>query len=311
MSQLDGKILRAAMHAQLDAGTVAKGRAYQMQRRVLGCTVAGAPGQGWLITADVRGSRPTPYQAEVKIAENEGDWEIDGSCSCPMELNCKHVAAVLLHVLEGPEQWFAPVYQADFLGGQFPPALPSAIAPAPRLDHRWDSWLLRLDQVAAAAGAGDADRLASRSDVPERIVYVLKPHQGRLKVELAVARRLKTGGWGQPQSYQFSNVLYTQPPARFVQPLDVELVRRLMLAQGTFNTYELFLEGAQGAGVLKEILATGRCHWRGSGKQHPPLTLGAARPATPAWVADPRGRQSPAFKAAPPATDILPMSPPW
>ncbi len=176
-----------------------------------------------------------------------------------MELDCKHVAAVLLHVLEGPEQWFAPVFQADFLGGHFPPALPSGAAPAPQLDHRWDSWLLRLDQVAAASDSGDADRLASGNDVPERIIYLLKPQQGRLKVELAVARQLKNGGWGQPQSYQFSNVLYNQPPARFVQPLDVELVRRLMLAQGAFNTYELFLEGSQGTEVLKNILATGRC----------------------------------------------------
>jgi len=309
MSQLDGKTLRAALHAQLDAGTVAKGRAYQMQRRVLSCIVAGATGSEWSITADVRGSRATPYQVDITITKADADWEIGGFCSCPMEMDCKHVAATLLHVLERPEQWFAPIYQVDLPGGQFAPARASAVAP--QLDYRWESWLRSLDQIAAAPASDEADQPASTQDVPERIVYILKLQQPRLAVELAVARQLKAGGWGQPQSYQFSNVLYGQPPARFVRPLDVELVRKLMLAQGTFNTYELFLDGAKGGELLQELIATERCHWRGGGKHRPVLTLGTPRPATPVWVADAHGRQSPAFKASPAATHILPLSPPW
>src|ERR1041385_2083317 len=119
------------------------------------------------------------------------------------------------------------------------------------------------------------------------------------------------GGSGQPQNLYRGNVLYNHPPAPFVRPGDVVLARKAMLAQASFNAFELFLEGVAGAELLKEILATGRCHWRGSGKQHPVLTLGAARPAQPTWIADGQGRQRPGFNVAPPATGFLPFAPPW
>src|SRR5205823_5651731 len=137
---------------------------------------------------------------------------------------------------------------------------------------------------------------------PEEIHFVLRPQHGRLKLELAVLRRLKTGGYGQARSFYLGNLLYNNPPAAFVRPVDVLLARKAMLAQGNFNTLELFLEGVAGAELLKEFLATGRCHWRGSGKQHPVLKLGPARPAQPAWIADGHGQQRPGFHVTPPAT---------
>src|SRR5439155_1241221 len=143
------------------------------------------------------------------------------------------------------------------------------------------------------------------------IQYILRRQSGRLKLELAVVRRLKAGGYGQPRNFALGNVLYNHPPAPFVRPADVLLVRKAMLAQATFNAFELFLEGVAGAGLLKEVLATGRCHWRGSGKQHPLLALGPARSARPAWIADAHGRQRPGFHVTPPVTNLLPLAPPW
>src|SRR2546425_6721823 len=107
MLQLDARTLGAAVRAHFDAHTLAKGRVYQHQRRVQNCQVALADSGGWLIAADVRGTQPTPYGVEIELSTaGDGTPVIQGSCSCPMAEDCKHVAAVLLHLLEKPEQWF-------------------------------------------------------------------------------------------------------------------------------------------------------------------------------------------------------------
>ena len=268
------------MQAHFDTHTLAKGRVYQRQSRVQNCLVTLAESGGWLIAADVRGSQLTPYGVEIQLSSDDDTPVIEGSCSCPMVGDCKHVAAVLLHVLEKPEQWFN---QWTALASDAAPSLLTTPLPSPGLDGVWDGWLRQLDQAArAASGSDDALALSGKPpDSSDEIHYILRRQSGRLKLELAVVRRLKAGGFGQPQSFSLGNVLYNHPPAPFVRPVDVLLVRKAMLAQATFNAFELFLEGVVGAGLLKEILATGRCRWRGGGKQRPVLALGPARSAQP------------------------------
>src|SRR5207245_1577767 len=83
------------------------------------------------------------------------------------------------------------------------------------LDVQWDGWLRQLDKAArAASGSGDALALRETPpDSPEEIHYILRRQSGRLKLELAVVRRLKAGGYGQPRNFALGNVLYNQPPA--------------------------------------------------------------------------------------------------
>src|SRR6266516_667281 len=310
MSELDARTLGAAVHAHFDTHTLAKGRVYQQQRRVQNCLFTLAEPRGWIIAADVRGSQPTPYGVEIQLSGGDGTPVIQGSCSCPMAGDCKHVAAVLLQVLEKPEQRFN---QRTALASDAASSLFTTPLTSPGLDGQWDAWLRQLDQAARAASGSD-DELGLRGtppDSPDEIHYILRRQSGRLKIELAVVRRLKAGGFGQPQTFSLGNVLYNQPPAPFVRPVDVRLVRKAMLAQATFNAFERFLEGVAGAGLLKEILATGRCRWRGGGKQRPVLALGPARSAQPTWIADAQGRQRPGFHVTPPGTALLPLAPPW
>jgi superfamily II DNA or RNA helicase len=158
-------------------------------------------------------------------------------------------------------------------------------------------------RTGAPAQESDADE--------ERLLYILRPVPGKVKLEFAVARRLKAGGYGLPRVCYVGNLLNTNPPPPFLRPLDVELARKVMLAQRVFNTWDPMLEGVAGAALLKEILATGRCHWRGGGKGHPSLTLGEARTAKPEWRPDAQGRQHAGFAVEPEPTAILPFAPPW
>jgi SNF2 family DNA or RNA helicase len=153
---------------------------------------------------------------------------------------------------------------------------------------------------------------ASKSVEPaERLVYILSEMYGQVKVELSVMKALKKGGYGQPRAYQLSNLLSHQAFPAFVRPLDVQLGRKILLAQPSLNTYDVRLANAAGAELLPELLATGRCHWRGAGKKSRPLAPGAARPAKPVWNIDEKGCQRPTFQIDPPAARVLPVSPPW
>lgn len=68
----------------------ARGRDYALRGRVRDLAIAG---QGELISAEVQGSGRRAYQTLI-VRGAEGGWV--GSCSCPVGVNCKHSAAVLL-----------------------------------------------------------------------------------------------------------------------------------------------------------------------------------------------------------------------
>ena len=82
---------------ELGAATVDKGELLWIDNRVRQVqAVAG----GTLISGSVFGSRPRPYSQTIMLASNGRAVTINGFCSCPVGVNCKHVAAVLLQHLE-------------------------------------------------------------------------------------------------------------------------------------------------------------------------------------------------------------------
>ncbi|HSH14823.1 MAG TPA: DEAD/DEAH box helicase, partial [Verrucomicrobiae bacterium] len=175
-----------------------------------------------------------------------------------------------------------------------------------KMDPLLNSWLERIATTLEMAPI----ETPPEENREEQLRYVLKPEHGRIRLELAHVRALKAGGFGQPRNCTLSSLLNPYRTAA-VADADVELARKIVLAQKQFNTYEAFLEGEQGARLLPLLLATGRCHWRGCGKQRPPLTPGEPRKATAEWEVDNRGSQKPVFKSEPPVTAILPVSPLW
>lgn len=51
-----------------------------------------------VLTAAVHGSEPRPYRCEIELALTKDGFSrpVDSSCTCPLDWNCKHVAATLL-----------------------------------------------------------------------------------------------------------------------------------------------------------------------------------------------------------------------
>ncbi len=254
--------------AFFSSSAFAKARAYQAEGRVSGLKI---DAESQEIRASVRGSHRTPYQVDIYL-DWDGDtiFAIDGDCSCPISLNCKHVAATLLEIVNGDGAVSAPVAAAHNrrpgnVSSQKPPALAYDVI----------AW---LDKIGTAARGNDYP-----GDVTQRLLYRLSPafHGGgmpRLDISLLSARVAKGGGFGKdvkrPSGYRFS----ADHAPKYFRDCDIAIVTRLSdhLDINHFSHQPVTAE------LLREIVQTGRAYWL-EDLERPPLRWGEARTGRLEW----------------------------
>jgi superfamily II DNA or RNA helicase len=113
-----------------DEGTLERGFAYARDGRV---RIVKAGGERSIVLAQVTGNGSVPYQTLV-TSPSPNNRRIEGQCSCPVSVDCKHVVATLVtardHLLPTPVE---PPAQAPawtrLLGGLITPATSDAPAP--------------------------------------------------------------------------------------------------------------------------------------------------------------------------------------
>ena len=311
---------------QYNAKDVSRGRDYWRRRRVLSCDTHELP-HGVLIRARVQGSRDEPYEltAQAEPGASEGDVKFQDECSCPLKSGCKHVVAALMEVsnrwrteprkrgrgrgrkttgtvVEVVEAAPAPGRRGARGARGTPRAVPADPA---ALAHSLDQWLQQL-RDAQSAQAVPALPAAQK----KQLLYVLQPAQrgGGTALRLYTATTLKSGQYSARSlhPYQAPARIMSAPPA-FLGEDDVELLRALGAYAVTGGEFRL--AGRRAAGLLRELLASERCHWFSG--DTPPLREGAARPGEPAWIDREDGSQQLQLLAQPPATAVLELSPPW
>ncbi len=259
--------------------TFANGERYYRQRRVLSVAWESAPdgdGRGTLL-GKVRGSEYVPYVVEVDLEQlADGSLAIEGACTCPAGLNCKHVAATLIAAsAEGPKRQLGAaqlsVYAAAAARDTLSPALTS-----------WIEELARLE---------DGDDEGYPADVKQRLIYLLAVERrprgpAQLVVSTVSTRVLKNGEFSfTSQWYNPASAL--QPmSASFLRPSDRSILRRVALA--SWRTAYIggrggsVLGGEDGVSVLQAIVATGRARWNAI--EGSLVTVGAPRTARLGWA---------------------------
>ncbi|SKC79599.1 DEAD/DEAH box helicase [Krasilnikoviella flava] len=164
-----------------------------------------------VLTARVAGSGPQPYTCRVSFTVGtDGRYAYGSStCSCPVRADCKHVAAVLLHV--GAQPGAADAGKFDDGGGDGAP----------------EGWRGRLAAVTGVSGArtADADEVAARGGgvLPVALRFRLDEAFGDLPTQLSVRPvvRGRTGWKVAPEAswealatglYAFADVRATPAP---------------------------------------------------------------------------------------------------
>lgn len=94
------QLLSRSTHSVLDQPTLAKGADYLRRSRVREIWYESTNDAGTLF-GSVQGREQDPYTAAILIGLNGGKPRFATQCTCPLEGECKHVAAVALKLLGG------------------------------------------------------------------------------------------------------------------------------------------------------------------------------------------------------------------
>jgi superfamily II DNA or RNA helicase len=317
MFELNSKRCREFWETAFHHGTRAKAERVVAEGRIVYWNVNRGPG-AWEITAKVSGSAPQPYDVKVLCGDMMGRPFIKGRCSCPMLENCKHVLAAVLRALGSPPKIPQPAVTL-MLPDAGPaskaiqvPSLPNPVSPPPKpkpetsvhLSRDWTQWIGEMRKAAIAEA-----RQADESRPKMRLLYVLKPAARSVPLEFAIEDILPgvSSRIRPVRPFEvFSGDLHEK-----LAPEERRLLRRIMFEAGDRNPYNAALKGSSGAELLTDLLATGQCRWKGSGKTRPALRLGPPRQAKPEWKMDQDGVQRPSFQITPQTAVTLPFSPPW
>jgi superfamily II DNA or RNA helicase len=275
----------ADMARVIEPATMARGRVVHASGQVIDIDINGG---GTVIVGRVRGSEPRPYQQMISLRPGNSGVIIHGTCSCPMHVNCKHVAAVLIEAER----------QAGPAGRERAMALPGTAGNAARSQGLPPHLKLWLDELAEIAQPVSGDN-AYPAGIKQRLIYVLAVEPGRngyparAEIRPMVASLLKNGDFGSTRSYSPSNINNYQP-AKHLRPIDHEILKELDWLERRTGGYTIggveISRDPMFARVLRSILMTGRCRWKEvSG---PVLSEGPARRAGLAWRIERGARQS-------------------
>lgn len=242
-------LMNILLEDEFDDATLERGRDYAARGLVVECEFLGdGP-----IRSQVSNGRGKRYKQFITITQGG----IVGACSCPMNMNCKHVAAVL--IASGRFQATKSITQ--------PAQLSEKLAP------RVVEWLQRVEKVAVVREDVDLDPDAYPASIKNRLLYVLSPRQGRLAIDTCKGR-INASGNGFNKSmprYNVHNALRSGAPAKFIRPIDTNILAALGKAgiweqphsygYGMSYTDMFKPTGPEIVDLLRKIAQTGRLLW--------------------------------------------------
>jgi len=277
---------------QFSGTSLQRGRSYQTEGRVRDLAFRDG---GASIEARVDGTAARPYRVEIAVSSQGAFGAIfETRCACPVGVDCKHAAAVLLEILARRRHGRPMPSPAAAIGK--PPEDPLAGPVA--------GWLSGVATTAGwNASARSADTVLFILDIGVRASdqsAVIKP---------MVVRRPKAGGFGKTRPIPLSTILTSG--AKYLRPEDRSIARLLNLNPWHHSSMDIELPDDV---MLREILlarlvATGRCHWRNH--ETAPLTAGDVRQGRIAWRLLLDGHQVPAIETGSSAVVALPGPGGW
>ena len=253
---------------QFDSGTFARGQAYAREGRVrkLAWTNQGCEGE-------VAGSGRSVYHQDVRVTRKGAHISIAGSCSCPMDYNCKHVVAVLVEALRRNL------------------ALPSPAAPglsaAGSLSGATARWL-NLLTLAQALHRDDAQARPARAVAGMAWVMVPDAQHGGVLLYPCTTRLLVDGTIAGAAVINSLHDLLARPPD-YLRSAD-ERAARLYIALQAGDRHGLAVKpaGELGFTLLQALCADQRLWWAPTrlliktGKLSA-VSIAPARPAAFSW----------------------------
>jgi hypothetical protein len=234
-----------------DARTLERGMDYMRRNKVELHDID--PGY---ISAAVSGSHGETYEVGIALGIKRHHVTFDGTCSCPMDYNCKHVAATLLTCLRDAGPLAAP-------------------AGADSLPYAWTAWLQHIETAAQPQPV----KRASKAKAGQRLAFILVPGDGAdpcTRLYLAKARMDAGGAMLGATICSSVYELATRPPA-YLREQERYPLRLYVAACGEslFMNANLEPQGELGGQLLRVLLERQCLLWADSRAD---LNAGRVRP---------------------------------
>jgi superfamily II DNA or RNA helicase len=273
-----------ALDSTFDQRTLQRGLDYALRGRVLELELQSLDAQAGLLRGTVSGSGGHAYACSVQVALRDRGLQVETDCSCPVGIDCKHAAAMLLSVMTDDG---APAVAVPL------PAPPDwrAIEAARQAEAElssWDHWLASLDRMAKTAPPAEPGRrfgiLLRGGDHGDRLLALpawLRPSKGR------TAHR----SWVDPQPLRSSELFgpVPAPPDGWPEPMATALALLLAAPPVSFgNLAWAAIRSVQAEHALEYLLAHYPV-WYERGSQ--PLERGPTLATQLEWVPTGDGSQ--------------------
>lgn len=264
------------------------------------------------VRAEVQGSRAKPYTISIDIdIDHENGYKIiSGDCSCPMEFNCKHVAAVLLEFVKNHQQInieannateAASVQWLKNISQQSKGVRPEA----------FKAWLDNLKQNVHHRAV-----LPPEENGDFRLLYLLAlepPKQASMVINLVLAKPLKKGGYGTQKTFYEHLVSHYKS----LLTVDHDILHTLEIMDrkhgnpaGSLYKNCYRLSALQTDKILEAILKTERCYWQAEPRQLL-LSLGPEQTGRLVWEIEETGVQKLICEVNEEKVEVLPLKPAW
>ncbi|MEQ1545217.1 DEAD/DEAH box helicase [Methyloglobulus sp.] len=271
---IEKKLLRSDIIKECGASFYERGKQYYESGLVEQCKVTSEGALFTQLNATVEGSASSPYKQNIRIVWRPDfrTADIEGSCSCPIGYNCKHVVAVCL------------TYQ----GGGLEEVQKNSGASC-------FQWLDNMQQPSAVPKNDSSE---------EFVAYVLKPAKvkNELTIDLIVTKEKKFGGLSKGRKTSLQNLRYSFSYYSYVRQEDSELIKIILALDNSIGG-EPLISGSMGAIALSKLLQTGRLFWQDL--ETPPLKPGAARDLQFDWQQTSKGDYQLHLAIQPAALPIL------
>lgn len=237
-------------------GAYQRGREYFEQGMVNSFNVEVTDKDIVYINAVTRGSGDYIYEQEVDINWAWGKANIEGTCTCPVGYNCKHVVSACL------------AYNQQ---------LKSKKTSSSDIDV-FNRWLSKL-----APSSPDSISSKQRGEAnPEFLLYSVQPsaHGGDFRVELFIVKMKRDGTPTKGRRTSISSISNAYSMPNYLCPEDEEILA-LLNAADPLAWSGPSLRGVAGATALSMIIDSGHAYWRNERQQ--PLRRAADRQSSMQW----------------------------
>ena len=251
-SPLNPILNKKDIKAAVDSGSFSRGQDYFKRGYVESIEVNTDPdNEQVVIYSKVKGSGREHYQTEIVITDYFDHINIEGSCSCPVGYNCKHVAATCLAYLQAQEP------------DNHKPTKPTTSQNSQTLNPKLNQW---LEQLTAPE---EPKAELSQNHALNRALYILD-HDHSIKaycVNICLTRPRKNGnGYIKGSNISADNLAhnYFRDGKTHITDTDKEIGQLLSGSNHNYWYETASIQGKAGALALELMIDTGRCFWRTS-----------------------------------------------